>query len=75
MSKKVISKQFSLKWRDAVRGLIIAVLTPAIVIIQQSLQAGVFVFDLKTIGMAAVGGGLAYLAKNFLEPTKTIERV
>jgi hypothetical protein len=75
MGKKVISKQFSLKWRDAVRGLIIAVLTPAIVIIQQSLQAGVFVFDLKTIGMAAVGGGLAYLAKNFLEPTKTIERV
>jgi hypothetical protein len=75
MSKKVISKQFSLKWRDAVRGLIIAVLTPAIVILQQSLQAGVFVFDLKTIGMAAVGGGLAYLAKNFLEPTKTIERV
>jgi hypothetical protein len=75
MSKKVISKQFSLKWRDAVRGVIIAVLTPAIVIIQQSLQAGVFVFDLKTIGMAAVGGGLAYLAKNFLEPTKTIERV
>jgi len=75
MGKKVISKQFSLKWRDAVRGLIIAVLTPAIVIIEQSLQAGVFVFDLKTIGMAAVGGGLAYLAKNFLEPTKTIERI
>ena len=75
MGKKVISKQFSLKWRDAVRGLIIAVLTPAIVIIQQSLKAGVFVFDLKTIGMAAVGGGLAYLAKNFLEPTKTIERI
>lgn len=75
MSKKVISKQFSLKWRDAIRGLIIAVLTPAIVIIQQSLEAGVFVFDLKTIAMAAIGGGVAYLVKNFLEPTKTIEKV
>ena len=75
MSKKVISKQFSLKWRDAIRGLIIVVLTPAIVIIQQSLEACVFVFDWKTIGMAAIGGGVAYLVKNFLEPTKTIEKV
>jgi hypothetical protein len=75
MAKKIVSKQFSLKWRDATRGLVMAVLTPAIVIIQQSLEANVWVFNWKTIGMAAIGGGFAYLVKNFLEPTKTIEKI
>lgn len=75
MSKKVISKQFSLKWRDIVRGFILAVLTPALLIIQQSLEAGSLTFNWHQIGMAAVAGGGAYLIKNFLEPTKVIEKV
>ena len=73
METKVISsKQFSLKWRDILRGLIMAVLTPAIVIAQQSIESGVFVFNWKQIAMAAIGGGLAYILKNFLEPDKVI---
>lgn len=75
MAKKVISKQFSLKWRDIVRGFILAVLTPALLIIQQSLEAGSLTFNWHQIGMAAVAGGGAYLLKNFLEPTKVIEKV
>jgi len=75
MAKKVISKQFSLKWRDVVRGFILAVLTPALLIIQQSLEAGSLTFNWHQIGMAAVAGGGAYLIKNFLEPTKAIEKL
>lgn len=75
MSNKVVSKQFSLKWRDIVRGFILAVLTPALLIIQQSLEANSLTFNWHQIGMAAVAGGGAYLIKNFLEPTKIIEKV
>lgn len=75
MAKKVISKQFSLKWRDVVRGFILAVLTPSLLIIQQSLEAGSLTFNWHQIGMAAVAGGGAYLLKNFLEPTKAIEKL
>lgn len=75
MTKKVISKQFSLKWRDVVRGFILAVLTPSLLIIQQSLEAGSLTFNWHQIGMAAVAGGGAYLIKNFLEPTKAIEKL
>lgn len=75
MSKRVISEQFSLKWRDIVRGFILAVLTPALLIVQQSLEAGSLTFNWHQIGMAAIAGGGAYLIKNFLEPTKVIEKV
>jgi hypothetical protein len=75
MSNKVISKQFSLKWRDIVRGFILAVLTPALLIIQQSLEANSLTFNWHQIGMASIAGGLAYLVKNFFEPTKVIEKV
>lgn len=75
MSKRVISEQFSLKWRDIVRGFILAVLTPALLIVQQSLDAGSLTFNWHQIGMAAIAGGGAYLIKNFLEPTKVIEKV
>ncbi len=75
MNKKVISKQYSLKKRDIIRGLIMAILTPALLIIQQSVEAGSFTFDWHQVAMASVAGGLAYLLKNFLEPSKTIEKL
>lgn len=75
MTKKVVSKQFSWKLRDFARGLIMAVLTPVVLIFQQSVEAGVLTFNWHTIGMAAVAGGLAYLVKNFFEPTKIIEKI
>jgi hypothetical protein len=75
MAKTVVSKQFSLDARDWWRGLIIAALTPVFFIVQQSIDKGELVFNWKTIGMAALGGGLAYLAKNFLlEPPKVITK-
>ncbi len=65
------SNFLSLNWRDIAKGLLMAALTPVVVIIQQSLEAGTFTFDWKTISMAAVGGSLAYIVKNFFtKPTE-----
>jgi hypothetical protein len=74
MSKKIIAKQGTLSLRDLARGLIMAVLTPAVLIVQQSFEAGVLTFNWHVIGMAAIAGGMAYLVKNFFEPTKIIEK-
>ena len=64
------SNFLSLNWLDIAKGLLMAVLTPVIVIIQQSLEAGVFTLDWKSIGLAAIGGGVAYLVKNFFTQSK-----
>jgi hypothetical protein len=67
------SNFLSLNWQDVAKGLIVSILTPVVVIIQQSLESGVLTFDLKSIGLAAIGGGFAYLVKNFFTP-KTTEK-
>lgn len=62
------SKLFSLNLKDVLKGLLIAVLTPILLIIQQSLEMGSLVFNWHQIGMAAVAGGVSYLLKNFFTP-------
>lgn len=65
------SKFLSLNGKDILKGLLMAVLTPVVLIIQQSLEAGNLTFNWKQIGMAAIAGGLAYLVKNFFStPTQ-----
>lgn len=59
------SNFLSLNWRDIAKGLLMAILTPAVVIVQQSLESGVFTFDWKSLGLASLAGGVAYLVKNF----------
>ena len=59
------SNFLSLNLSDIWKGLLMAILTPVVVIIQQSLEAGNFTFDWKSIGLSAIGGGVAYLVKNF----------
>lgn len=66
------SKQYSINWQDIIKGLLMAVLTPVIVIIQNSISLGAITFDWKNISMAAIGGGLAYLIKNFMTPAQTV---
>lgn len=66
------SKLFSVNMKDVAKALLIAVLTPVLIIIQQSISEGTLTFDWKHIGMAAVGGGVAYLAKNFFTPSQTL---
>lgn len=68
------SKFLSLGWRDFLRGLLMAVLTPVFVIIQQSLDAGILTFNWTSIAMAAVAGALAYITKNvFTKPDEKKE--
>lgn len=59
------SKLFSLNLKDVLKGLLLAVLTPAILIIEQSLDAGTLIFNWQQIAMASLAGGVAYLVKNF----------
>lgn len=62
------SPLFSLNLKDVLKGLLMAILTPAIVVIEQSVNAGSLHFDWNSITLASIGGGLAYLLKNFLTP-------
>ena len=62
----VTSKQFSLDWRDAAKGLLMAVLGAIIAVVETSIDAGIFHFDLQAIWKTALAAGVAYLAKNFV---------
>lgn len=64
------SNFLSLNFGDFGKGLLMAILTPALVIIQQSLDLGVLTFEWKSIIVASVAGGLAYLTKNFFTSSK-----
>jgi len=70
----ITSKIYSLDKNDLLKGLLMAVVTPCLVIIQSSLDSGTLVLDWKNIGMAAVGGGVAYLLKNFFTPSQVITK-
>jgi len=59
------SNFLSLNWADFGKGLIMAILTPVVVVVQQSIEAGTFTFDWKVIGIASLSGAVAYLVKNF----------
>jgi len=72
MGKIITSRQFSLKFRDFLKGALMAVLVPCLLIVQQSLDKGEFTFNWKAIGMTAVGSFVAYLLKNFVDKPKVI---
>ena len=73
--RKIVFRHVGHGWLSAQFNSRLPVLTPALLIIQQSLEANSLTFNWHQIGMAAVAGGGAYLIKNFLEPTKIIEKV
>ncbi len=77
MATKVrLSKKGSINLRDVVRGLIIAAMTSALYVIQASIEGGQITFNWRQIGMSAIGGGVAYLLKNWLlEPAKVVTEV
>lgn len=59
------SSFLALNTKDFLKGLIVAVLSAVVTILYSSLQAGDFVIDWKSIGMAALSAALAYVTKNF----------
>lgn len=56
-----------LNTRDFVKGLIIAVGSAAITVIQTSLQAGSLSVDWKLLLTVSLSAGVAYLGKNLFE--------
>jgi hypothetical protein len=66
------SKQFTLNFRDILKGLAVAVILPVLNVIYQSIEAGSFEFDWKRIGLLAAGGFVAYIIKNFLTPAEIV---
>lgn len=73
MAQQIVttSKRFNLTAPDWVKALAVAVLSPIVPIIMQSLSNGSLTFDWKLIGTTALSAGVAYLAKNFLSPGET----
>lgn len=72
MQKITTSKKFRLNWLDVAKAGLMAALTPVLVLIQNSIDAGVFTINWKSLAMAAVGGFVAYLIKNFFTPAKVV---
>lgn len=67
---EVSSKQFSLNWKDALKGLVIAVVVSVLTVVQTSIESGNFHFDWMLIGKTASIATLAYLGKNFIQPAQ-----
>ena len=66
------SSRWKLNTRDLIQGLLMAIITPVIVVIQQSLDLGILTFDIKAIGMAAVAGALAYMVRKLPQSGKIL---
>jgi hypothetical protein len=72
MTTTTSSGPFSLNWRDFLKGLLVAVLSPVFTIIMTSLNAGELTFNWKVIGAVALAALLSYLLKNFLTPAQIV---
>ena len=72
MAQVSTSKQFSVNWSDLLKGLIVAVVTPILATVQQSLSAGQLTFNWNLIAVSGISAGVAYLTKNFFTPKQTV---
>jgi hypothetical protein len=61
-----MSTFLNLNIEDLAKGLIITILTSVLTIAYNTVSAGSLTFDWKSIGLAALTSGLAYLMKNLL---------
>lgn len=65
------SKFLSLGWRDFLRGLVMAILTPIFTTAYDSFTKGEFVLNWHLIALSAIGGAGAYLSKNLFTKEDT----
>lgn len=66
------SKEGAINLTDLKNSFIAAVVAPLIPIITESLQAGSFTINWKSIGIAAALGFVTWIAKNFIQPSQTV---
>lgn len=72
MAQTSTSKQFTVNWRDLVKGLVVAIVTPILATVQQSVSAGTLTFNWSLIAISGISAGVAYLGKNFFTPSQTV---
>lgn len=75
---EITSKFLSIQWRDVVKGLLIAVLTPVVLSLWDVVQHWLntdeqLIIHWKGLIKSGIGAGVAYLAKNYFEATKTVK--
>lgn len=68
------SPLFTINWRDAVKGLVLAVGTPVLLAVERLLDAGKVDFSWKTLAMVGIGGGVTYLIKNFFTGQQSVSK-
>ena len=66
------SKKGAVNLTDLKNSFIAAVVAPVIPIITESLSAGSFTINWKSIGIAAALGFVVWITKNFIQPAQTI---
>jgi hypothetical protein len=77
--KIVTSKQFSLNWMDAAKGLVMSILGAGLTALEQAMESVNSVglsLNWKHIGIVGATAGIAYILKNFFtkaEEKKSIE--
>lgn len=69
----VTTNQFSLNWRDGLRGLIMAVLSAVLAAIYDGLvgEGGFSAINWQAVLKVAALTAIAYLTKNFFDATRT----
>jgi methenyltetrahydromethanopterin cyclohydrolase len=72
MATTTTSGKFNLNAADFLKGALLAVLTPVLTIIIDTLNAGSLTFDWKNIGIVAVSTFAAYLLKNLFAPAQIV---
>ena len=56
---------------DLWKGLLVAVISAVLTVIQNSIAGGTLTFNWKSIGLVALSTGVAYLLKNLFTPPQT----
>lgn len=70
--KVIANKQFWLNARDFIRGALIAIITAALTVIQNSVQDGAFSFKWKNVATISITAFIAYILKNWLSPSTAV---
>jgi uncharacterized MnhB-related membrane protein len=66
------SGQFSLNYKDLLKGLVLAVISAVLTALLPLLQAGDFKLNWALIGTVAATTAVSYLLKNFFQPPTVI---
>ncbi len=66
------SNSFSIGWKDGLRALLLAVISPVLLVIQQSMTAGNLQLNWKTLLATGLSAGIGYLLKNYFTPGEIV---